>query len=246
MRQIKFLRVGLQTKKGETGMKPRIEIAAINLSTFILGMFLLWGCASSGTVQTIKPVSGTLADYQRLAVEVNSDIVDSKKEVSQLQELIVDKLQESNLFEKIVGRDMADLLLKAKIVGLRQVGAGERIMAGVFAGKAKVTADVELIDLKTNNAVSSFRAESQLLWGGTKDTLKDLTEKIVGFIQENYKKSEVKKSATEYKQSPKEAQPDIKSSTTAKRLQKLKELREQGLITDEEYQKKRSEILQEL
>lgn len=206
---------------------------------------LLLGCASTGTVQTMIPVNVNLEKYKNIGIKVSSNIVDSNEEVSQLKEFLTEKIQDGNLF-KFVESKSADLLLKAKIVGLRRVGVGERLMAGVFAGKAKIVTDIELIDLKTTKSIGSFKVESKLLWGGTKDTLKDLAEKIVGIIQENYQKSEVKKSATEYKQNPKEAQPDIKPSTTAERLQKLQELHKQGLITEEEYQKKRSEILREL
>ena len=60
---------------------------------------------------------------------------------------------------------------------------------GTFNGRCKEegVADVELIDLKTTKPVSKFRAESTLLWGGTKETLDDLAETITECIQENEK-----------------------------------------------------------
>lgn len=167
-------------------MNIKQKIVVIGLCVlFMLSMLLIHGCASTGTVQIKMPVNVNLANYKKIAIEVSSDMVDSNKQVSQLKELLTNELRERNLFEIVGESSSADLLLRAKIMGLRQVGTAERLMGG--AGKAEGVADVELIDLKTTKPVSKFRAESTLLWGGTKETLDDLAETITECIQENEK-----------------------------------------------------------
>lgn len=228
---------------------------SIKLFISILVIFLLYGLALSETVQTSMPVTVNLADYKKLAVEVSSDNVDNNKEVSQLQEILIDKFTESKLFEEIVKGSSADLLLKTKIVGLKKVGAGSRLLFGAFAGKSKAVTNAELIDLRENKLIGSFKTEGEVIWGGTKESLEAMADKIVAFIKETKEKAPKQTMPTQgtsgqptatqkaTEQTITGQRPQDRNKEMSSNINQLEELHKSGIISDEEYNRAKSKLM---
>ncbi len=225
---------------------------------FLITILLLSGCASTGTMQLTKPVSERINNYNKIAIDVSSDIKDSSSEVIQLEKMVVIKLREKGLFERVIPGTMdtsTDLHLKIKIVELQKVGSAARLVFGALAGQAKVTVDAKLVDIKTNSVLGAFRAEGKSSGGSTfagttEQALERVAEQIVAFLiksrPETVRKSSHIKIEEKTKPSENKKQPEHIESKTAERLKKLRALYEEGLITEKEYQEKRSEILQGL
>lgn len=153
------------------------------------------GCASSGMLHVITPMTVKLANYKTMLFHVSSHVREAGEVMIQLENMTMGKLREKGLFKKvIIGSSSpdasADLRLNAKIVALRKVSSGSRAMWGAFSGKARITVDVELIDMKTGETIGAFRAEGKssggtAFAGTTPQAIEHAAEQIAGFIQKN-------------------------------------------------------------
>ncbi len=178
--------------------------------------------------------------------------MENDKEVSQLQEILIDKIAEDRLFEKIVANSSADLLLKTKLIGLKKVSAGSRLLFGVFAGKSKAVTNVELIDLSANKLVGSFKTEGEVIWGGTKESLEAMADKIVAFIKETKEKapkqtlpaqgSSGQPTATQ-KATEQTIAGEDRNKEMSSNINQLEELHKSGIISDEEYNRAKSKLM---
>lgn len=65
-------------------------------------IFMINGCASTGEIQSIKPLDVDLSNYKIIVVNVTSSVPEAEQEKFQLESLIVAKLREKKLFEKVV------------------------------------------------------------------------------------------------------------------------------------------------
>lgn len=159
-----------------------------------VALFLLWGCAS-GALQTTTPMEVKLANYKTIVLNVSSPIFGANEEIAQFETMAVAKLQSKNLFEKVIAGSsspdaQSDLRLDAKIVELKKVSSAERVMQGAFAGRAGITVDTELIDVKAGTKIGAFRAHGvssggTRFAGTTRQAIDQATDQIVEFVQKN-------------------------------------------------------------
>ena len=164
-------------------------------AVFTLAMLLLGGCASTGTLHTLKPMTVKLANYKTMGIDVSSQVPESSQEAIQLETMVIVKLRDRGLFEKIFSQSAspeipADLRLNVKVVNLKKVSAEDRVMLGALAGRAKIVVDVELIDLKTEETIGAFKAEGQssggtVFAGTTSQAIERAVEQIVQFVQDS-------------------------------------------------------------
>lgn len=160
----------------------------------MLAVFLVGGCASVGTLHTTTPMMIKLAQYKTILVRVWSQVPESTQEVIELETMVIAKLRERNLFEKVVSDltspDAADLRLNLRIVHLKKVSPGARVMLGALAGQAVIVVDAELVDQGTGKSIGNFLAEGKssggtVFAGTTTQAIERVVEQIVEFLVKN-------------------------------------------------------------
>jgi Domain of unknown function (DUF4410) len=162
---------------------------------FLFVVIFLGGCASTGKISTTVPMTVKLSTYKTMLLNISSQIPESSEEMVQLESMTIAKLRDKGLFEKIiVGSSspdaQADLRLKAKIVALKKVSSGARVMVGAMAGRAGIDVEVELFDLKESKILGTFIAQGRssggtVFAGTTPQAIERAVEQIVEFIQKS-------------------------------------------------------------
>jgi len=124
----------------------------------LLSSVALAGCAARGTIAAPDPIAVRLDGYSHLAVDVVAAVdEDVEAESARLRERIVEEVQKTGRFGS-VGTSASDgtpagtLRLIATITDIRKVSGGQRFFGGVFAGRARVTLRVQLVET-ANGAV---------------------------------------------------------------------------------------------
>ena len=161
----------------------------------ILSIFILGGCASTGAIYPIKPITVKLASYKTMLINVESEVPEASLELSQMEIKAITALKENALFEKVFLGSVypdasADLELNLKIVDLNKVSHAARAMSGALAGRAKIIIEAELIDLKTRENISAFKIEGKSSAGSvtaglTEQAVQRAVEQIVLFFENN-------------------------------------------------------------
>jgi hypothetical protein len=162
---------------------------------FIFMVILLEGCASKGTITATTPVGPKLSTYKTILFNTSSQVPGSSEEILQLESMTIAKLREKGLFDKIVSGAsspdaQADLRLNAKIIQLKRVSSGARVMVGAMAGRAGIDVEVELVDVKESRNIGTFVAQGRssggsVFAGTTPQAVERAAEQIVEFIQKN-------------------------------------------------------------
>lgn len=182
--------------RGGQSMRSMQNITVIKHGIiFILAVLLLGGCASTGALHTITPPTVKLANYKTILVSVSSQVPEATQEVIQLESMIITKLLEKGLFEKVVAGSASpdastNLRLNAKIVELKKVGARLRAIFGAFAGRAGIVVNVKLIELETGNTIGAFKSEGKssggtVFAGTTPQAIQRAVEQIIAFVQKS-------------------------------------------------------------
>ena len=160
---------------------------------FLLVLLLLGGCASKGAIRTTTPLAVKLSNYKTIMVNVSSQGPGLSEEIVQLETMTITKLREKGLFDKVIAGSSSpdaptDLRLNARIVELKRVSSGARVMVGAFAGRAGIDIDVELTDMRTGKGIGTFMAQGRssggtVFAGTTPQAVERAVEQIVEFIQ---------------------------------------------------------------
>jgi hypothetical protein len=129
-----------------------------------------------------------LGTYQTVLVQVSSDVKDRTKEAIEIEATVAMIAREKLRFQQVLTQRHApdakgDLCIEARIVRLENVTAESRNRSGVLAGRARVTADVVLIDVVTGAVAGRFTAEGESSGAGTTEqAIKRASEQIVPFV----------------------------------------------------------------
>ncbi len=158
----------------------------------LLGLLALSlpGCSarSSSVVNTAPP---DISSYSTLAVAVESQVADTDKEKTALASQIMALVKPRERFKEVRPAGAREnkprtLLLTATITNVKKVGGTKRFMLGVGAGRANVTAQVNLTDAKTGKAVGSYTVKGEsggsAFAGGTEDAVNKASEQIVSVL----------------------------------------------------------------
>lgn len=149
---------------------------------------LLTGCASSGRLHVATPATARLSHFKTVLVRVSSDVTDAKKETIQLEATVAKIAREELSFQQVLTernapRSFVDLTIEARIVGLEKVSVESRARRGMLAGRARMTADVALIDIRTGAVLAKFTAEGRSsVVGTTEQVIARVSEQIVAFV----------------------------------------------------------------
>jgi hypothetical protein len=136
-----------------------------------------------------------LSTYKAMLLNVSSQVSGTSGEIVQLEASTIAKLREKGLFDKVISGSSspdarADLRVNAKIIQLKRVSPGARVMVGAMAGRAGVDVEVELYDLKENKSIGTFTVQGRssggtAFAGTTPQAVERAAEQIVEFIQKN-------------------------------------------------------------
>ena len=162
---------------------------------FIFISILLSGCASRGTIKETTPMSLKLSTYKTMLFSTSSQIAGISEEIVQLEAVTIAKLREKGLFDKVISGlsspdAQADLRLNAKIIQLKRVSSGARVMVGAMAGRAGIDVEVELFDVKESKNIGTFVTQGRssggtVFAGTTPQAIERAAEQIVEFIRKN-------------------------------------------------------------
>lgn len=152
-------------------------------------------CASTSRIIETTPVRSRLSAYQSLLLVVESDVEYAEEQMDQLKGALMSYFQESERFKRVsMVKDAGaafDLELHVKIIELHKVSQGERMMGGAFAGRAKLSAEVVLLESRTGQKVGEVVVEGKssggtIFAGGTDQSVKRVVDGIIDFIEANY------------------------------------------------------------
>jgi len=162
------------------------------LFTAIL-MLMIAGCASSGVVKNITPISTAVFIVLDTAlVETSSLVTDTSDAASLLNAMIISGLQESGKFGHVNG-NIADassssgIKIQAEITDVFEVSDTGRILLGTFAGRARILAHVTVSDLKSGSQIVTFEAEGKssagtVFAGTTNEAIQRTAERVVAEV----------------------------------------------------------------
>jgi hypothetical protein len=151
------------------------------------------GCAARGTVATPGPSNVNLSSYSRVAVNVVSgDQEDVAAEAARLEGQIVEEVRKTRRFGAVetlatdASATPGTLRLTATITEIRKVSGGKRFFAGAFAGRAKVTLKVQLVEAPGGTVIEEQTVSGESggtgLSGGTNDALSQAAKAIAKWL----------------------------------------------------------------
>ncbi len=132
---------------------------------------LLVGCAARSMVARTAPITTDLSRYSTLALTLESTVDDDvEDDVRTLAESILSQITALGLFTDVciceAEEGAADtVIMNATMTQLRRVSGGQRLFAGVFAGRAGATVEIDLIDAQSGELL-----ESQVVTGESGST----------------------------------------------------------------------------
>ena len=168
----------------------------VSTGVFLLASIALIGCASGGTTTAVQPLTASLgSSYKTVLVDVSTSVPDTNSDAQALENEIITELRKNTSFTKVISATGApdakvDLRLKAKIVDMKKVSAGKRVMLGGLAGRGRVKVDTDLVDGKSGKVLGSFTSEGKTsggtaFAGTTEQALRRAAEEIAGFVAQS-------------------------------------------------------------
>lgn len=122
---------------------------------------LLCACGVAGAIDARAAGLAALDGKKSAAVEVTSAVADKAETASALKQAIVSQLLNKNVFMAVTASNAADYRLKVNILSVSEVAQGARILLGAFAGKAEISAQVDVFDSKAGKSMGDFLARGQ-------------------------------------------------------------------------------------
>ena len=158
----------------------------------------LCGCSAVNR-GTIKEMGGPPSvpmntnSYPVVVLDVKSDLADSKSETKTLETFLADKFAKKRIFDRVIlpgmGGDLPEHTVRVAVIikNLRRVEPTDRMVAGAFAGSARVTALVEVTEIGTGKRLDIFEAEGvsamgtilTAYQGDTSHALESLADQVV-------------------------------------------------------------------
>jgi hypothetical protein len=154
------------------------------------------GCAAAGRTHVSTPPPRPLRQYHTLAVAVAATVEAAGEVTGQLEQAILRHLRERQLFARVsvpaaTAPRAFDLTLAVRITDLQRVGIGDRLQSGPMAGRGTLTADIALIEAKSQQTIATATATGttsvDLLFSGTTaQAVHRVAEQVVAFVARYY------------------------------------------------------------
>lgn len=148
---------------------------------------LLSACAASGSIQVTSSVPASIDSAKSGAVDVATSVAGKTETADALQKAIISQLLSKNVFKSVTATDQSDYLLKVNVVDVKEVSQGARIMLGALAGKAGITAQVDVLDRRNGTVTGSMVAKGQssggtVFAGTTQEAIDQTATQIVDYL----------------------------------------------------------------
>lgn len=149
------------------------------------------GCASTGKTVVSQKLSRPLNGYESVAVEVVSQLDESRDIELMLEGKIIQKLREIDSLKRVFSfrlspHETHDLKVTAMVTDMVRVGPAERDLLGAFAGSGKVVISTELTDALRNETVSKFFVKGTATWrSSTPQAVRRVAEEIKEYFVQN-------------------------------------------------------------
>lgn len=152
-------------------------------------VFILWGCASTGSINSTISSEVPLSNFKTLSIDVQSKVKNTEDEVKTLKELLITELKKKNHWDILENHGHSQLTLLATITDISKVGTASRLLFGALAGRASVNVDVVIRDNNNNNVISQFSVTGKssggtIFAGTTNQALEKAVEQIVSYLEE--------------------------------------------------------------
>lgn len=171
----------------------KIFVCCVSLSSIITFM----DCSARSKMEPNLALETDLSRYPICVFSVESQVTeDMNKELNELKCRILQRISELNIFRSIqfaraCEKSEGCLLVKVTIAEIKKVSGLKRFSLGSFAGRAKMRADITLIDAATQEIIGSYTVTGESgntdFSRGTGEAIIKTSEAIVEVIQENYR-----------------------------------------------------------
>lgn len=159
----------------------------------LVALALLAGCAAGGAVQQTSATSVAVDSTKTGGVVVKSSVKDRESVVEGLRQAINNQLLNKRVFASLPGDvTVADIRLDVTIIEVSEVSQASRILFAALAGQAKIVADVDVIDARTNQSLGQMRAEGKssgghVFAGTTSEALDQMASQVADYLLRNRK-----------------------------------------------------------
>ena len=143
-------------------------------------------------VETKDPLRVSLASYEAALFSLETDDPIARDVLSDLEKEMLDALAMRMVFPDVFTKwsdDSArpDLRIKAKVTEFRGVSRFGRAVAGVFAGRAHITIDVRIYDVRTKKRLAGFVVKARSAPDGTipHGTTDDAVRGVLGSVADH-------------------------------------------------------------
>ncbi len=155
------------------------------------------GCSARSKMVPNLALETDLSRYPICVFSVEAQMMeDMNKELNELKSRILQRISELNIFRSIqfaraCEKSEGCLLVKVTISEIKKVSGPKRFFLGSLAGRAKMKADITLIDATTQETIGSYTVTGESgntdFSGGTGEAVRKTSEALVEVIQENYR-----------------------------------------------------------
>lgn len=152
---------------------------------------LLSACAASGSVQGTSANPPVLDSAKAGAVEVATALPNTNESVDALKSALISQIVNKKVF-KSIDADGADYLLKVNVVDITEVSQPTRLLLGALAGRAGITANVDILDRKGGTVIGSMVATGRssggnIFAGTTQEAIDQAATQITDYLLRNRK-----------------------------------------------------------
>jgi hypothetical protein len=181
------------------GIKMEVFMKAFKIfacCVFLISATTFMGCSSRSKMVPNLALETDLSRYPICFFSVESQVTeDMDKELNELKSGILQRMSELNIFRSIqfaraCEKSEGCLHVKVTITETKKVSGSKRLALGYLAGRAKMKAEITLIDATTQETIGSYTVTGESgntdFSGGTGEAIRKASEAIVEVIQENY------------------------------------------------------------
>lgn len=153
-------------------------------------LLALAGCASSGSIKQVTPISTSVPISVEFAlIQTSTALAGLEAETHLLNDLVISSLRGREIFGDVDGDPAAagsnsGIKVEIKILEIKKISRGEREWAGAMAGRARILVQATISDLNSGKPVETFKAEGlssggSNLAGTTNEALQRVAEQVV-------------------------------------------------------------------
>lgn len=150
-------------------------------SVGLLALLGLVSCSPPLTVTEVSPVSPKLREFKAVQILVTVQETSAERTVGYFRSCLISELCKREIFVTYVTKDdpgPAEVKMAIVLSGFRGVSEGARALVGGAAGKAKLTAVVNLADLRSGEDLGAFSVHGKTSINADAGTTSDIVESV--------------------------------------------------------------------